>query len=99
MTDRPTQYDPYALLTREEVAKHLRCTTAYVTELTKSGELHSTKVGKRVLVPRAYLEAFIRGERGLRDDDGNWPSTPSLFAFGFREQTDADPSGNARKRR
>ena len=72
-------YDPYALLTRDEVAAHLRCTVAHVTTLTQAGTLYSVRVGKRVLVPRCNLESYIRGEPAPRAGDGNWPPTPSLF--------------------
>ena len=73
-----TGYDPYQLLTRQEVAIHLRCTVNHVTTLTQSRKLYSVRVGKRVLVPRCNLEAFIRGEP-VPVDDGKWPPTPSLF--------------------
>jgi excisionase family DNA binding protein len=72
------RFDPYQLLTRDEVAAHLRCTKQYVSELSTAGKLHTVRVGKRVLVPRADLEAFIRGEPP-RHTDGRWPVTPSLF--------------------
>lgn len=73
-----TNIDPYSLLTRAEVAQHLRCTVTYISELTISGALYSVKVGKKVLIPRAALEAFIRGEP-QPNLDGNWPGTPPLF--------------------
>ena len=70
--------DPYQLLTREEVAAHLRCTKQYVSALTVAGKLHTVRIGKRILVPRADLEAFIRGEPARRTD-GHYPPTASLF--------------------
>lgn len=70
--------DPYRLLTRDEVAAHLRCTKQYVSALTNAGKLHAVRIGKRVLVPRSDLEAFIRGDPALVSD-GHYPPTPSLF--------------------
>lgn len=70
--------DPYRLLTRSEVAEYLHCTVQYVTELTTTNRLAYVRIGKRVLVPRAFLEAFIRGESAT-DTDRMWPPTPALF--------------------
>lgn len=70
--------DPYQLLTRPEVAALLRCSLPTVTNLTRSGRLHSTRVGGRCLVPRASLDAYLRGEPKALDD-GNWPPTPAMF--------------------
>lgn len=78
MTGLTWERDPYALLTREEVAQHLRCTKQYVTKLTRAGQLYHLRIGKRILIPRVNLEAFIRGEP-VPVHDGNWPPTPSLF--------------------
>lgn len=75
MSDR----DPYQLLTRAEVAEHLHCSVNHVTTLTQAGTLYSVRVGRRVLVPRCNLEAYIRGEPTPAPGDGNWPPTPSLF--------------------
>jgi excisionase family DNA binding protein len=72
------QSDPYRLYTRGETAEFLRCNVSYVTELTSTGRLGSVRIGKRVLVPRAYLEQFIRGEPAA-DTDQAWPPTTSLF--------------------
>ena len=72
-----TDTDPYALLTRHEVAQHLRCTVAYITELTQTRQLYSLKVGKKVLIPRAALEAYIRGDQ--QPDVDGWPGTAPLF--------------------
>jgi hypothetical protein len=70
--------DPYELFTRAQIAERLHCTVGFVTELTTGRRLHSIRVGKRVLIPRASLEAFIRGEAAA-DTDGNWPPTMPLF--------------------
>lgn len=69
--------DPYELLTRDDVAGMLRCSLRYVTTLTSSGQLHSIRVGRRVLVPRVVLEAFMRGHP--LDTANGWPPTMSLF--------------------
>lgn len=82
----PDQLDPYRLYTRDEAAEFLRITPAWLTELTKSGQLHSIKSGRRRLYPRAALTAYIRGERfetGISGDDtSTWPATPSIFSGG-----------------
>lgn len=80
----PDVTDPYHLYTREEAAQFLRCSRAWLTELTSSGRVYSIKSGRRRLYPRAALTAYVRGEQfhggGLPDDDGEtWPPTPSLF--------------------
>lgn len=86
------QSDPYGLLTRKETADHLRCTVQYITELTRSGRLHSVRIGKRVLVPRASLEAFIRGEPADEHTDGHWPPTPAMFDHSGAPRDDATPT-------
>lgn len=70
--------DPYQLLTRAEAAEHLRCRPEYITELTQSGRLYSIRIGKRVLVPRAALEAYIRDD-DFDGGDGCWPPTMAMF--------------------
>lgn len=80
----PDTMDPYHLYTRAEAADFLRCSPAWLTQLTSSGQLFSIKNGRRRLYPRAALTAFIRGEKfdpgGLHADDGEtWPPTPSIF--------------------
>lgn len=75
-----TQVDPYTLYTRQEAADLLRINLVYLTQITKSGELHSIRVGRRRLIPRASLEAYIRGEREPRWDYPDVETdTPSLF--------------------
>lgn len=73
-----TERDPYELLTRPEAAEALRINVSYLTHLTQTGQLHSVRIGRRVLIPRLSLEAFIRGEPSPAQD-GNWPGTPSMF--------------------
>lgn len=78
------RHDPYRLYTRDEAADFLRITTAWLTELTKSGQVYSIKSGRRRLFPRAALTAYIRGESfntGVdADDTSTWPPTPSIFS-------------------
>jgi hypothetical protein len=69
--------DPYELLTRHDVAGMLRCSLRYVSVLTNSGQLHCIRVGRRIMVPRVVLEAFIRGES--LDGANGWPPTLPLF--------------------
>ena len=84
----PDRVDPYKLYTRAEAAEFLRITTAWLTELTNTEQIHSIKIGRRRLYPRAALTAYIRGERfdptgGLHGDDtASWPATPSMFNGG-----------------
>lgn len=79
-THTATHSDPYQLYTREEAAEFLRINQAYLTILTNSNELHSIRIGRRRLYPRASIEAFIRGERGPRYDTPDVETnTPSLF--------------------
>lgn len=78
--------DPYALYTRDEAAQFLRVSVSWLHELIKSGQLHTIKVGRRRLIPRASLTAYIRGEKlggGLESDAlDHWPPTVSMFAGG-----------------
>lgn len=77
--------DPYRMYTRAEAAEFLRVSDRWIDELVKSGQLYALRSGKRTLLPRAGLTAYIRGERfdptgGITGDDvATFPSTPSLF--------------------
>ena len=44
-----------------EVARRLRISKSFAYELIASGDLPSIRLGRRVLVPAARLEEFIRG--------------------------------------
>lgn len=46
-------------MTVEEAARELNIGRTYAYELCRTGELPTLKIGRRVLVPRAGLEAFI----------------------------------------
>ena len=48
-------------LTVEEAAKVLGISRALAYELVRRGELPSRRLGRRIVVPRYELEAFIRG--------------------------------------
>lgn len=78
--------DPYALYTRQEAADFLRVSVSWLHELIKTGQLHTIKAGRRRLIPRASLTAYVRGEKidqGIdADAAGHWPPTVSLFAEG-----------------
>jgi excisionase family DNA binding protein len=58
-TDSPTPASPSLLLSLPEVCKETRLGKRKVWELSHSGELPIVRVGRRVLVPRAGLEAWI----------------------------------------
>lgn len=90
----PDRVDPYKLYTRAEAAEFLRITTAWLTELTNTEQIHSLKIGRRRLYPRAALTAYIRGERfetGVAaEDTSTWPPTPSMFAGMVPDELDED---------
>lgn len=90
----PDRIDPYKLYTRVEAAEFLRITTAWLTELTNTEQIHSLKIGRRRLYPRAALTAYIRGERfdaGMSGEDtSTWPPTPSMFAGMIPDETEDD---------
>ncbi len=67
-TDSPLPASPSLMLSLPEVCKETRLGRRKVWELTNSGELPIVRVGRRVLVPRAGLEAWIadRTEGGAR---------------------------------
>lgn len=77
--------DPYKVYTRAEAAEFLKVSDRWIDELVKRGELYALRSGKRTLLPRASLTAYIRGERfdptgGITGDDtATFPATPSLF--------------------
>jgi len=52
------------VLTAPEVARILRCSAGHVHELVKRGELPAMRhVGRKVLITRRAIEAFIEGRR------------------------------------
>lgn len=84
MSDEIDHTDPYALYTREEAARFLRVSLGWLHEMINAGQLHTIKVGRRRLIPRASLTAYIRGEKmdqGLEGDAlDHWPPTASIFS-------------------
>lgn len=88
-TDGETLGDPgrgYELLTRQEAAAALRIHISTLTELTVSGKLDTVRIGRRVLIPVAELQRFIRhgdSDPIRRGDRGAIPGgTPSMFNDG-----------------
>lgn len=61
MTHAPPSTDrsPLALLTLEECAEHARTSTSTVRYWIATGKLRSRRPGRRVLVRRADLAAFL----------------------------------------
>jgi excisionase family DNA binding protein len=57
-TQEPARTVP-AMLTRNEVARALRCGPKGVTSLVKAGQLRARKVGKRHLFAEADVAAFL----------------------------------------
>jgi excisionase family DNA binding protein len=57
------------LLTLPEVQAHLRVSRATVRRLISRGQLPIVKVGRRTLVTRQALEAFVRQQQVWRDPD------------------------------
>ena len=53
----------------EEVAQELRLGRSAVYELLGSGRLESLKIGRRRLIPREALVAFIQRESASQRDD------------------------------
>lgn len=61
MSELQTQHPPLAYSVNE-TAKALRLSRTTVCNLIYSGQLKHRKVGRRVLVPRAALERFLRDQ-------------------------------------
>ena len=80
--------DPYQVYTRAEAAEFLKVSDRWIDQLVKDGQLYAVRSGKRTLIPRAALTAYLRGQRfdptgGLNgDDSATFPATPSLFREG-----------------
>lgn len=51
-----------AVLTVDEAAKILRISRTLAFAAVREGALPSVRIGRRVLVPRDRLEAFLRGD-------------------------------------
>lgn len=80
--------DPYRVYTRLEAADFLRVSEKWLDELVKRGDLYTVRSGRRLLIPRAALTAYLRGEKfdptgGIDGDDtATFPATPSMFREG-----------------
>jgi excisionase family DNA binding protein len=61
--ERPLAPTEAEVLTVEEAATVLRISRTLAFAAVRDGELPSVRIGRRVLVPRARLEAFLRGEQ------------------------------------
>jgi len=71
------------LLSPEQVAEILGIGRTFVFELIGNGRLKSLKLGRRRLIPRAEVEAFIASERERQaaENEGDamsqgWPTSP-----------------------
>ena len=52
------------VLTVSEIAQVLRISRGTAYEMVRSGQLSSIRVGRRILVPRARLEALLTAREG-----------------------------------
>ncbi len=66
----PAAESPVELLTVKETAAVLRAQPNYVYELLARGDLPAVRVGRKKLVRRADLDAFVRRGGTTPDDDG-----------------------------
>jgi len=63
--------DSKRVLTVEEARKELRVSRSSIYAAIKSGELKSIKLGRRLLIPRAVLDALIeQGDHRQLDQRG-----------------------------
>jgi excisionase family DNA binding protein len=67
-TDQPE------FLTVREAAERLRLNEQTIRNWIDAGELRSVRVGRRVRIPRAWLDDFV----GYRQDSGKQPSAGIL---------------------
>jgi excisionase family DNA binding protein len=54
-----TTAEPSKLLTIRDIATHLRCSRRTVSRLIATGDLDTVKDGRRTLIPRWSLNAYI----------------------------------------
>ena len=54
-----TQPEQHTLLTVDELIRFLRCGRTRTNEILRSGELKSYKIGRRRLIRREDVEAFL----------------------------------------
>lgn len=55
--------DSSQVLTVDEAAKMLRISRGSAYQACRAGEIPTISIGRRLLVPRAALDAMLRGER------------------------------------
>ena len=58
--------DEKVLLSVSDVAKTLSLGVTYTRRLINRGEIKSVRVGKRVLVPRQYLDEYVSTLMGTK---------------------------------
>ena len=54
-----TSTEEKTFLSVSDVAKSLSLGVTYTRRLIKSGQIKSVRIGKRVLVPRQYLDEYV----------------------------------------
>ena len=52
------------VLTVEQAAKYLSISRGSAYQACRAGEIPTIRIGRRLLVPRAQLEAMLRGQTG-----------------------------------
>lgn len=62
---------PQLLLSVRDAAKALAICERKLWELTKRGEIHCVRIGRRVLYDPRDLTRWIDGEKGGSDDDSH----------------------------
>lgn len=58
----PATHQPKLALSKQEVSSTLGVSISYINALLASGELPHRKAGRRVLIPRAAVVAFLEGK-------------------------------------
>lgn len=53
--------DPAPIMTVDEVAHELRISRGLAFAAVRAGTLPSIRIGRRILIPRDQLDAFLRG--------------------------------------
>ena len=57
--------DEMRLMTKEEVAVYLHCSTHHVTHMRQAGLIKGVKFGKRWLYRKSDIEAFVIASMGI----------------------------------
>lgn len=62
-TPKPVRLDDLAdVITAEQAAAVLQCTTNHVYAMVRQGDLPGRKIGRLVRIPKAQFERWLRGE-------------------------------------